>query len=99
MECNVFIAKWECGRKFGDIKVNKRKDRIMKKFFGCAVVIATLSACGGETGQREYEMKDNAVEAPTSSPQTNTMTMDTSTYGVQDSTTTVGWDTSAKRKN
>lgn len=71
----------------------------MKKLFGCTIVTAALTACGGETGQREYEMKDNVVESPTTSPRTNTMTTDTSTYGVQDSTTTVGWDTSVRRKN
>ena len=60
------------------------------------MVALTFAACSdGQTGQREVEMQDNATEAPTSSPQTNTTAYDTSTgLDVRDSTTTVGRDTS-----
>jgi hypothetical protein len=72
----------------------------MKKLMGCIVLAAVFAACGdGESGQREVEVQDNAVQQPTSDPQTNTTAYDTSTRGTQDTSTTVGWDTSARRKN
>lgn len=76
------------------------KDRIMKKILGTAAVVAiVLTACAdGETGQREIEMQDNAVAAPTTSPQSNTTAYDSSTsMDVRDSTTTMGYDTSRKQ--
>lgn len=70
----------------------------MKKILGIAIVSISIAACGG-AGQREHQMQDNAVEAPTTSPQSNTTSFDTSTSGVQDSSTTIGYDTGAVRKN
>jgi hypothetical protein len=76
------------------------KGRNMKKIVGFAIVAVLFTDCGdGESGQREYEMKDNTVEPPTTSPQSNTTSYDTSATGVQDSSTTVGHDTGAVRKN
>jgi hypothetical protein len=77
------------------------KDGIMKKIFGVAVVALVFTACGdGETGQREHAMQDNAVEAPTTSPQTNTTAYDSSTgMDVRDTSTTVAHDTSVVPKN
>lgn len=73
----------------------------MKKIFGVALVAITVAACGdGESGQREVEMQDNAVEAPTTSPQTNTTAYDSSTgLDVRDTSTTVGHDTSVVPNN
>jgi hypothetical protein len=71
----------------------------MKKIAISAFSIILLASCGGDTGQREHNMQDNQVDAPTSSPQTNTISKDTSTYGTQDSSTVIGYDTSARRKN
>lgn len=73
----------------------------MKKIFGAAVVALVFTACAdGESGQREYEMKDNAVESPTTSPQSNTTAYDSSTgMDVRDTSTTVAHDTSAVPKN
>ena len=76
------------------------KDRFMKKILGIAIVALAFTSCGnGETGQREVEMVDNAVSAPTTAPHNN-MTKDSSTgLDVRDTSTTVGYDTSAARKN
>ena len=73
----------------------------MKKLLGCVIITIALTACGnGETGQREVEMNDNAVQQPTTDQRTNTSIYDSSTTtGVRDSSTTVGHDTSANRKN
>lgn len=73
----------------------------MKKIFGAVVVVIALASCGdGGSGQREVEMQDNTVEAPTTSPQTNTISTDTSTsMDVRDSTTSIGYDTSATPRN
>jgi hypothetical protein len=79
-------------------KYERIKERSMKKIIGVAIVAITVAACGG-AGQREHQMQDNTVEAPTASPQTNTTMYDTSTSGVQDSSTTIGYDTGAVRKN
>ena len=43
----------------------------MKKIVGMAIVALSVSACGGETGQREYQMQDNQVDAPTGNPNAN----------------------------
>lgn len=74
------------------------KESIMKKILGIAMVAISIAACGG-AGQREHQMQDNAVEAPATSPQGNTSPYDTSTTGVQDSSTTISYDTGAVRKN
>ena len=76
------------------------KDWFMKKIIGFAIVAVAFASCGdGESGQRQVQMEDNTVEAPTTSPHNN-MTKDSSTgLDVRDTSTTVGYDTSAVRKN
>ena len=72
----------------------------MKKIVGMAIVALSISACGGETGQREHQMQDNQVEAPTGNPNANSPMKDTSTsFATSDSSTVIGYDTSARRKN
>ena len=77
------------------------KDRIMKKILGAAIVAILFTACAdGESGQREVEMQDNTVEAPTTSPQSNKTAYDSSTgLDVRDTSTTVAHDTSVVPKN
>ena len=64
----------------------------MKKILGSAVIICLLAACQG-TGDRKYDMKTDTSEAPTN--YNTEQTFDTSTSGVQDSSTTIAHDTSA----
>jgi len=72
----------------------------MKKIILAAACGFVLTACGGETGQREHQMIDYQVEAPTSNPNGNDGLKDTSTpFTTQDTSTVIGYDTSVRRKN
>lgn len=72
----------------------------MKKIIGLAIVAITVGACSDRaSGEREHQMQDNSTEAPTASPQRNATPYDTSTSGVQDSSTTIAYDTGAVRRN
>lgn len=70
----------------------------MKKIFGSAIVVLLLAACQG-TGDREHTMQTNETEPPTNSVNNNPNPYDSSTQGVQDSSTTMAHDTGAVRKN
>ena len=68
----------------------------MKKIIGSAMIVFFLAACQG-TGDRTYDMKTDTSEAPTN--YNSEQVFDTSTTGVQDSTTTQAHDTGAVKKN
>lgn len=71
----------------------------MKRTIYAAIISAALLSCNGQ-GTEQREMPAISQEPPTSNPNPNTSTpYDTSTEGVQDSTTTMGYDTSSKREN
>jgi hypothetical protein len=61
--------------------------------------MALLTACGGAGENRPEDIPDNPSGSQTTVRTTDTNPMDTSTHGVQDSTTTIGYDTSARQKN
>jgi hypothetical protein len=72
----------------------------MKKIIGLAIVAITVGACSDRaTGEREHQQLDNATEAPAATPERTTTPYDTSTTGVQDSSTTIANDTGAVRRN
>jgi hypothetical protein len=88
------------GRKF---ELPNRTDHLltkgtdMKKIIGSALIISLLAACQG-TGDRQYDMPTDTSEAPTPSVSNSEQVFDTSTTGVQDSSTTIAHDTSAVRR-
>ena len=69
----------------------------MEKILGSAVIICLLAACSG-TGDRTYDMKTDTSEAPTPGAGNSEVVHDTSTTGVQDSSTTIAHDTAAVQK-
>jgi hypothetical protein len=72
----------------------------MKKIIGLAIVAIIVGACSDRaSGEREHQMQENTTEAPTTSTQGTTAPYDTSTSGVQDSSTVIGYDTGAVRNN
>jgi hypothetical protein len=70
----------------------------MKRILGSALIICLLAACQG-TGDRTYDMKTDTSEAPTPGINNSEEVFDTSTTGVQDSSTTIAHDTGTVRKN
>ena len=61
--------------------------------------VALLSACGGAGSDRPENKPDNSSGSPTTVTPTDTNPMDTSSHGVQDSSTTMGYDTGVHKKN
>lgn len=70
----------------------------MKKLFGSAIILCLLAACQG-TGDHKDTMTTNTAEPPTSGKNNDQVVFDSSATGVQDSTTTMAYDTGAVRKN
>jgi hypothetical protein len=70
----------------------------MKKILGSAMMVFFLAACQG-TGDRTYDMKTDTSEAPTPNVNNTEEVFDSTTTGVQDSSTTIAHDTGAVRKN
>jgi hypothetical protein len=66
-----------------------------------ALIIAVLfaSACNNPGSNRNDQKQDVEVTAPPTGNDERANQMDTSVHSGQDSTTTVGYDTSARRKN
>ena len=61
--------------------------------------MALLTACGGAGSDRPENKPDNSSGAPATVPTTATNPMDTSSHGMHDSSTTMGYDTGAHKKN
>ena len=58
-----------------------------------------LAACSNPGSERVEEHQDVEIETPPTGTDVEANQMDSSANDVQDSSTTVGYDTSARRKN
>lgn len=61
--------------------------------------MTVLAACGGAGNDRPENKPDNSSGSPTTVTPSETNPMDRSTTGVQDSSTTMGYDTGSRKKN
>lgn len=61
--------------------------------------VALLSACGGAGSDRPENKPDNSSGSSTTVPSTHINPTDTSSHGIHDSSTTMGYDTGARKKN
>lgn len=75
----------------------KRKD--MKKLFGFAMTAFVLTACSDAGDERPEDVPTMIQKTPSSDPNGgNTNAFDTSTRGVQDSSTVIDYDTAARKR-
>lgn len=71
----------------------------MNKISVLTIAVLFTSACNNPGSDRNDQKDDVEVTAPPTGPDERANQMDTSVNGAQDSSTTVGYDTSARRKN
>ena len=71
----------------------------MNKLVGLIIVVLVTSACNNPSSTRTEQMQDAEITSPPTGAPEQVNQTDTSANDVQDSSTTVGYDTSARRKN
>lgn len=71
----------------------------MKKILGFAIAVLVFTSCGDAGDERPENMPTMMQETPSSDPNGgNTNIYDTSTRGVQDSSTVIDYDTAARKR-
>ena len=71
----------------------------MKKIIGLALTALVFTSCGDAGDERPENMPTMMQETPSSDPNGgNTNIYDTSTRGVQDSSTVIDYDTAARKR-
>jgi hypothetical protein len=76
--------------------VNEKK-RMAMKYLPVLVLVISLYACEG-AGDRTVTAPESNDEAPTSDPNSNNNVLDTTSSGVNDSTTVVDYDTAVRKR-
>lgn len=71
----------------------------MKRILPFSIALFFLSACNNPGSDRNDQKSDVEMTAPSSGTDQKSNDPDTSANNVQDSSTTMGYDTSAVRKN
>lgn len=71
----------------------------MNKISALVIAVITLSACNNPGSNRNDQKQDVETSYPETGMDQKVNQPDTSVNGTQDSSTTVGYDTSARRKN